>query len=82
MAAGDDRTMDHAELAQVSVLPVDHVQVRYTTGSRNMRSTASHQSCPPQSVEEGGIPDSDTPESVHGAAGMLTLKHTSQPHYS
>lgn len=80
--AADDRTMDHAELAQVSVLPVEHVQVRYATGSRSMRSTASHQSCPPHSVEEGSTPESGTPESVHGTTAMLTLKHTSQPHYS
>jgi len=82
MATGDDRTLDHAGLTQVSVLPLDHVQARYTTRSRSIRSTANHQSHPPQPVEEGSTSESSTVESVRGATAMLTLEHTSQPHYS
>lgn len=80
--AADDRNMDHAELSHVSVLPIDHVQMHCATRSRSMRSTASHQSCPSQSVEEGSTPESGTSESVLATPAMLTLKHTPQPHYS
>lgn len=75
MAAGDERIMDHAELAQVSVLPVNHVQARYAPGSRSVRSTASHQAQPPQPAE-GSTAESDTNTSVN------TLMHTPQPHYN
>lgn len=81
MAAGEDRTLDHTELAQVSVLPLNHVQVRHATGSRSMRSTSSHHTHPPHPVEEGSTMDSDATESVHGTTAMLTLMHT-QPRYS
>lgn len=82
MAAGDDRIMDHPELAQVSVLPLTHVQARYATGSRSMRSTANHQAHPLQPSEEGSIAESDTNESVHGTTAVNTLTPTSQPHYN
>ena len=75
MAAGDERIMDHAELAQVSVLPVNHVQVRYAPGSRSVRSTASHQA-QPQPAEEGSTAQNDTNASVN------TLTHAPQPHYN
>jgi len=76
MAAGDERIMDHAELAQVSVLPVNHVQARYAPGIRSVRSTASHQAQPLKPAEEGSTADSDTNASVN------TLMHTPQPHYN
>jgi len=76
MAAGDERIMDHAELAQVSVLPVNHVQARYAPGSRSVRSTASHQAQPLQLAEEGSRAEGDTNTSVN------TLTHTPQPHYN
>jgi hypothetical protein len=74
--AADDRIMDHAELAQVSVLPVNHVSARYASGSRGVRSAASHQAQPPQLPDEGSTAESDTNVSVN------TLTHTPQPHYN
>jgi len=75
MAAGDERIMDHAELAQVSVLPVNHIQARFAPGSRSARPTASHQAQPPQPAE-GSTAESDINVSVN------TLTHTPQPHYN
>jgi len=74
--AADERIMDHTELAQVSVLPVNHIQARYAPGSRSVRSTASHQVQPLQPAEEGSTAESDKNVS------MNTLTHTPQPHYN
>jgi hypothetical protein len=82
MVAGEDRTMDHTELAQVSVLPLNHVQLRHVTGSRSMRSISSHHTHTPQPAEEGSTTDSDATESVHGTTATLMLMHTPQPRYS
>ncbi|PNF17234.1 hypothetical protein B7P43_G05229 [Cryptotermes secundus] len=81
MATGEDRTLDHTELAQVSVLPLNHVQVHHAAGSRSMRSTSGHHTHPPQPTEEGSTMTSDAMESLHGTTGMLTLMHT-PPRYS
>ncbi|XP_069671622.1 protein tramtrack, beta isoform-like isoform X2 [Periplaneta americana] len=70
---------NHAEPAQVSVLPLDHVQARY--GSRS-RTTINHQTRPQHSMEEVVAPESSAGESIHGTVGMLSLDPSSQPHYS
>jgi hypothetical protein len=84
MAAGEDRNLDHTELAQVSVLPLNPVQVRHATGSRSMRSISSHHAHPPQPAEEGSTTDSDATEPVHGTthSATLMLMHTPHPRYS
>ena len=77
MVATDDGN-NHAEMPQVSVLPMDHVQARYGMNSRASRAAINHHSRPLQHMEEL----SNAPEVITADPMTMTIEHKTEPHYS
>ena len=70
-----DDVSNHAEMPQVSVLPMEHVQIRYGTSSRASRNGVNR---PLQQMEEM----SNAPEIIISDPISINIEHKTEPHYS